>query len=139
MIKHEAPPAVGDAAPERRYGPLTQVDVVRYAGASGDFNPLHVDDAAARAAGFPSVFVMGLLPAGVLSGYLSDWLGPQRIRRFAVRFRAQVWPGDELICTGRVDAVEPTEGGRTSVRVSLICATERNGAVCTAEAEVVFD
>jgi acyl dehydratase len=97
------------------FGPLARVDIVRYAGASGDFNPIHTDEGYARATGAPTVFAMGMLPAGYLAHALSDWFGgPQRIRRFKVRFTTRVWPGDELACGGRVESVE--DG---LVRVSL--------------------
>jgi acyl dehydratase len=97
------------------FGPLERVDIVRYAGASGDFNPIHTDEGYARATGAPTVFAMGMLPAGYLAHALSDWFGgPQRIRRFKVRFTTRVWPGDELACSGRVESVEDGV-----VRVSL--------------------
>ena len=81
------------------FGPLQRVDIVRYAGASGDFNPIHTDEGYARATGAPTVFAMGMLPAGYLAHALSDWFGgPQRVRRFKVRFTTRVWPGDEIAC-----------------------------------------
>ena len=89
------------------FGPLGRGDVVRYAGASGDFNPIHIDDDYARASGAPSAFAMGMLPAGYLAHALCDWFGgPQRLRRYKVRFVTRVWIGDELVCGGRVDEVE---------------------------------
>jgi acyl dehydratase len=88
------------------FGPLDRADITRYAHASGDLNPIHLDDERARAAGAPSVFAMGLLPAGHLAHALCDWVGgPQRLRRLRVRFTARVWPGDELVCRGRVDSL----------------------------------
>jgi acyl dehydratase len=103
--------ALADVAPgmevgEATFGPLERADIVRYAGASGDFNPIHVDEGYARASGAPTVFAMGMLPAGQLAHALSDWFGgPQRLRRFKVRFTARVWPGDEIVCRGRVVSV----------------------------------
>jgi acyl dehydratase len=89
------------------FGPLARVDIVRYAGASGDFNPIHTDEDYARATGAPTVFAMGMLPAGYLAHAVSDWFGgPQHLRRFKVRFTTRVWPGDEIACTGRVIAIE---------------------------------
>jgi acyl dehydratase len=89
------------------YGPLERVDIVRYAGASGDFNPIHTDEGYARATGAPTVFAMGMLPAGYLGHALSDWFGgPHRLRRFKVRFTTRVWPGDELVCRGMVTSVD---------------------------------
>jgi acyl dehydratase len=89
------------------FGPLQRVDIVRYAGASGDFNPIHTDEGYARATGAPTVFAMGMLPAGYLAHAVSDWFGgPQHLRRFKVRFTTRVWPGDELACVGRVESIE---------------------------------
>ena len=89
------------------FGPLQRVDIVRYAGASGDFNPIHTDEGYARATGAPTVFAMGMLPAGYLAHALSDWFGgPQHLRRFKVRFTTRVWPGDELACVGRIESVD---------------------------------
>jgi acyl dehydratase len=127
------PPAVvhvGDAADERSFGPITRTDIVRYAGASGDFNPIHHDEQAAVAAGFPTVFSIGMLQAGLLASFATDWLGAATIRRFAVRFKDQVWPDDVLTCTGVVTAVEPTDRG-TQVDVELSC-TRQTGAVAVA-------
>ena len=87
-------------------GPLTRTDFVRYAGASGDFHPLHHDDVYAREAGLPGVFGMGMLHGGMLGVQLARWVGSENLRRFAIRFTGQVWPGDELTLTGRVERVE---------------------------------
>lgn len=97
--------ATGDAFPEYTAPPLTRTAFVRYAGAGGDFNPVHHDEPFARAAGFPSVFGMGLLHAGVLGLRLARWAGPDNVRAFSVRFTAQVWPGDVLTYAGAVTAV----------------------------------
>ena len=100
-------PEPGSSFPERTFGPLSRVDIVRYAGASGDFNPIHIDAPYARATGAPDVFAMGMLPAGYLARAASEWLGgPGGFRRFKVRFAARVWPGDLLACTGLVTKVE---------------------------------
>ena len=92
---------------EMVFGPLERVDIVRYAGASGDFNPIHTDEGYARATGAPTVFAMGMLPAGYLAHAVADWFGgSQNLRRFKVRFTTRVWPGDEIACTGRVVSIE---------------------------------
>ena len=96
-------PELGSSFPERTFGPLSRVDIVRYAGASGDFNPIHIDAPYARATGAPDVFAMGMLPAAYLAQAASGWLGgPGGFRRFKVRFAARVWPGDLIACTGLV-------------------------------------
>ena len=87
-------------ADERRFAPVTRTDLVRYAGASGDFHPLHHDEEFCRAAGFPSPFAMGMYSAGLIGSWVADRVGPENIRRFRVRFERQVWPGDELVVSG---------------------------------------
>ena len=89
------------------YGPVAREDFKRYADASGDDNPIHQDEEYARASGAPTVFAMGMLNAGYLAHAVSDWFGgPQNIRRFKVRFTNRVWPGDEIVCTGKVVGIE---------------------------------
>ena len=97
--------AEGDSF-ELTAGPLTRTNFVRYAGASGDFHPLHHDEVFAQAAGMPSVFGMGMLHGGMLGVALARWVGPENIRSFAIRFTGQVWPGDTLTLTGRVERIE---------------------------------
>lgn len=87
---------VGDTAPEKRHT-LTRTDLVMYAGASGDFNPMHHDEIKAQAAGMPSVFGHGMFSAGVLATALTDYVGVGNLRRYAVRFAKQTWPDDELV------------------------------------------
>ncbi len=92
---------------EMVYGPMQREDFKAYADASGDDNPIHQDDEYARKTGAPSVFVMGMLPAGYLAHALSDWFGgPQHLRRFKVRFTSRSWPDDEIVCDGRVVSIE---------------------------------
>ena len=92
---------------ETVFGPISREDIVRYAEASGDDNPIHQDEEYARKSGAPTVFAMGMLPAGYLATALAGWFGgPQHIRRFKVRFTTRVWPGDEIVCTARVVSIE---------------------------------
>ena len=92
---------------EAVFGPLSREDFVAYADASGDDNPIHQDEDYARKSGAPTVFAMGMLNAGYLAHAVSDWFGgPQNIKRYKVRFTNRVWPGDELVCTGKVVSIE---------------------------------
>ena len=118
---------VGTQASPREFGPLTRQMFVRYAGASGNLNPMHYDDEFARSAGHPSVFAQGMFSAALLAGFATDWLGAGNVRRYGVRFREQVWPGDVLTCSGTVTAViaEP-EGDRISLDLA---ATRQTGGV----------
>ena len=81
--------------------PNTQ-QLVRYAGASGDFVPLHYDQTFVEAAGIPTVFAQGMFTAGLLSKALTDYVGIGQVRRFKVRFATRVWPGDVVTCKGKV-------------------------------------
>lgn len=119
----------GDRAEPRTFGPITRTDIVRYAGASGDFNPIHHDEGFATAAGFPTVFSMGMYQAGLLATFATDWLGAEHVRRYTVRFREQVWPDDVLTCAGTVTAVE---GGLATVE--LTCTRQTGGVAVVGEA-----
>lgn len=133
--------AEGDRAARRRVGPLSRTDFVRYAGAGGDFNPIHHDETFAEAAGYPSVFGHGLLTAGILSGYACDWLGRTNLRKYGVRYVAQVWPGDTLILSGEaVSAIEDI-GGVTveaTLRVDRESADGDVATVLTGTATAVY-
>lgn len=120
---------VGAAAEPRTIGPLTRTDFVRYQGASGDFNPIHHDEEFAKSAGYPTVFSVGMLQAGILASYATDWLGAHNVRNFGVQFREQVWPGDSLVCTGTVvERVEASDGPSSDERaVKLELIVERVG------------
>ena len=92
----------GDALAEVRVTKLTRTDFVQYAGASGDFNPIHHDQTFAEASGNPTVFAMGMLNASILSRVVTGFAGRPNVRRYKVRFATRAWPGDDVICRGRV-------------------------------------
>lgn len=89
----------GDEGPPVRHE-LTRTDLVMYAGASGDFNPMHHDEVKAKEAGLPSVFGHGMFSAGLLGTAITDYVGIGNLRRYRVRFTRQTWPGEVL--TSRV-------------------------------------
>ncbi len=107
-------------------GPLTRTDFVRYQGASGDMNPVHHDEAFARAAGYPAPLGVGMFAAGVLNAWATRWLGAENVRRTRVRWKEQVWPGDVLTCSGRV-ARRYLEGGERRVDLELVCTRQGGG------------
>ncbi|HEY7438818.1 MAG TPA: MaoC/PaaZ C-terminal domain-containing protein, partial [Acidimicrobiia bacterium] len=76
------------------------------------FNPIHHDEEFAQSAGYPSVFSVGMLQAGILASYATDWLGAANVRAFGVQFREQVWPGDSLVCSGSVVDRREVDGER---------------------------
>ncbi len=107
----------GDEAPSRHHV-LTRTDLVRYAGASGDFNPMHHDEVQAVAAGQPSVFGHGMFSMGFLGSALSDYVGVGNITRYKVRFAKQTWP-DEKLSTKVVVTAKREEEGRHLVDLDV--------------------
>lgn len=88
---------------------LTRTQIVQYAGASGDYNPLHTDEIyATKIAGYPSVFAHGMLTMGLTGQAIAALAGTESLLRFGVRFTAQVWPGDTL--TVRTSVGRITDG-----------------------------
>ena len=85
----------GDEAPVRSKV-LDRTDLVKYAGASGDYNPMHHDEVKAVAAGQPSVFGHGMFSMGLLGTAVTDYVGIGNVRRFQVRFAKQTWPDENL-------------------------------------------
>ena len=97
---------VGDTHTERLVEDLTRTQIVQYAGASGDFNPVHTDELFAReVAGYPTIFAHGMLTMGITGRMLTDYVGDGRLTRFGARFTSQVWPGDTLDATVTITAV----------------------------------
>jgi acyl dehydratase len=103
--------SVGDSREMVLVDDLTRTQIVQYAGASGDYNPLHTDDKFAKeAAGYPGVFAHGMLTMGMTGRLLTDWMGDGRLTKYGVRFSKQVWPGDTLTATATVDAIREVDG-----------------------------
>ena len=99
---------------------LKRTQIVQYAGASGDYNPLHTDEIyATKIAGYPSVFAHGMLTMGLTGQAIADLVGAENLLRFGVRFTAQVWPGDTLTVRGSVTRIT---GGEAELGVSTVNA-----------------
>ena len=114
-------------------GPITRTDLVRYAGASGDFNPNHHDEIYAIRAGFEKPFAQGMLQGGYLGRALTEWLGPVSLRKFRIRFSSQAWPGDMVICRARVTR-RYEEAGEKRVDVEAEAVTQRGDVLIKATA-----
>lgn len=99
--------SVGDTYTERVVEDLKRTQIVMYAGASGDYNPVHTDEIfTTKVAGYPSVFAHGMLTMGLTGRMLTNYVGDGRLTEFGVRFTSQVFPGDTLDATATVVGVE---------------------------------
>jgi acyl dehydratase len=130
--------AVGDEREQVVVENLSRTQIVQYAGASGDFNPIHHDETfATGSAGYPSVFAHGMLTMGLTGRLLTDWLGDGVLREFGVRFVSQVWPGDTLTAKGTVSAVT-NEAGQARVEIALVTTNQRGEPVVKGSAVAVL-
>lgn len=109
--------AVGDRAPVLTHT-LTRADLVEYAGASGDFNPMHTDEVAATEAGLRGVFGHGMFSAGLVATALTNWVGIGHLVRYRVRFAKQTWPGETFHTEIVVTSSKVVDGRHT---VEMAC------------------
>ena len=110
--------SVGDTYTETVVEDLKRTQIVMYAGASGDYNPVHTDEPfATKIAGYPTVFAHGMLTMGLTGRMLTNYVGDGRLTEFGVRFTSQVFPGDTLKATATVESVEE---GLVNLSVSTV-------------------
>jgi len=116
--------------------PITKVQLVKYAGASGDYNLIHTDDETARQVGLDGVIAHGMLSMGFLGQYLVSCAGPESVRRLSVRFAAMVRPGDVLTCKGMVrEARRSDDEGH--IVLDVWAENQRGERVTVGDGEVV--
>ncbi|MCU1463139.1 MAG: MaoC domain protein dehydratase [Acidimicrobiales bacterium] len=116
----------GDEGPSISHE-LTRTDLVMYAGASGDFNPMHTDEVKAKEAGLPSVFGHGMFSAGLLATAITNYVGIGTLKRYKVRFAKQTWPGETFITSVKVTGKRKEDGENL---VDLECTlTNQDGEV----------
>jgi acyl dehydratase len=118
---------VGDELPRLVKGPVTHLQLVRYAGASGDFNPLHTDPKIGEAIGIGGIIAHGMLIMGFVGQLLSDYVGPTALRKFGVRFKGMTRIGDEITCTGTI--TEKYEADGEARIAGKVQAADQNGDV----------
>lgn len=118
---------VGDEIPKLVTAPVTHLQLVRYAGASGDFNPLHTDPKIGEMIGVGGIIAHGMLIMGFVGQMLSDYVGPQALRKFGVRFKGMTHLNDEITCTGTItEKYEENGEGRIAGKVQ---AADQHGDV----------
>src|SRR6478752_6548561 len=122
--------SAGDSGPATSHK-LTRTDLVMYAGASGDFNPMHHDEVAAQAAGLPSVFGHGMFTAGLLATAVTNYVGIGNLSWYRVRFTKQTWPGETLSTTIAVSEKRPNN------EIVLECAVVNENGEAKIQGEAV--
>lgn len=127
-------PVLGTALPERTFGPVTMTDIVRYQGASGDMNPMHHDDELAQQNGYPAAFSAGMLSAGWLAAYCTEYFGEETVRRFRTRFTDVVYRGDRLTASAEVVRLYE-HGGERRAEVTMRMRKDDGSVVVDGAAE----
>jgi acyl dehydratase len=128
--------AVGDRHEADVAEDLSRTQIAMYAGASGDFNPLHSDEVyATQIAGYPTVLAHGAMTMGLPARLVTDWLDEGEITGFGVRFHRQVWPGDTLTARATVTATR-SDQGRAVVELDLETVNQQGQQVVTGYARV---
>ena len=118
---------VGDEIPKLVKAPVTHLQLVRYAGASGDFNPLHTDARIGEMIGTGGIIAHGMLIMGFVGQMLSDYVGPTALRKFGVRFKGMTRIDDVITCTGTI--TEKYEANGEGFITGKVQATDQNGDV----------
>ena len=130
---------VGDTHEEQVVDNLTRTQIVQYAGASGDYNPIHSDEVySTKIAGYPSVFAHGMLSMGMTGMMLTNYVGDGRLAKFGVRFTRQVWPGDTLTSKATVEAIRE-EGGEHFVDLAVSTVNQEGVEVVSGHATARLD
>lgn len=125
---------VGDTYQEQVVDNLTRTQLVQYAGASGDYNPVHTDEIfTTKVAGYPSVFAHGMLSMGMTGKMVTNYVGDGRLTRFGVRFTSQVWPGDTLTAKATVEGIRE-EGGQHIVDLAVSTVNQSGTEVLSGNA-----
>ena len=130
--------SVGDEFSEEVVRDLTRTQIVRYAGASGDYNPIHTDEVFAKeAVGYPSVFAHGMLTMGLTGKMLTNLVGDGNLKNFGVRFTNQVWPGDTLITKAVISDIK-IESNKALVTLDVTTENQNKISVITGSASALI-
>lgn len=122
----------GAELPELRVGPVKHMDLVRYSGASGDFNPIHTDPEFAKSVGLEGTIAHGMYVKALLGRLCTDAIHPSQIKSFGTKFRGQTRPGQTLILTGKVKKKQEVEGEKL-LTFALQAADEAGDVKATSE------
>ncbi len=125
---------VGDTHTEVLVEDLKRTQLVQYAGASGDYNPVHTDEKfVTEVAGYPTVFAHGMLTMGMTGMLITNYVGDATLTNYGVRFVNQVWPGDTLTGTAEVTAIR-NEDGQDLIDLTITTVNQDDVPVLTGTA-----
>lgn len=119
---------VGDELPAMAKSPVDRVQLARFAGATNDFNPLYVDEVHAKSLGMPSVYAPSLLGMSFLGQLVGDWARGATLKKFTVKFIKMLWPGDTLVCKGRVSD-RHGDGGKYFIELDVWAENQKGELV----------
>ena len=129
---------VGDELERRTLPPVTRLQLIKYAGASGDYNPIHTVDEAAKEAGLDGVIAHGMLTAATMGLPFSPYLEHGYVRGLEVRFSGMVYVGDEITVGGRLS--EREESGEGYIYTFEVYANNGGNTVASGTVDfLVFD
>ncbi len=130
---------VGDTHEELVAENLSRTQIVQYAGASGDYMPLHTDEVYAREiAGYPGVFAHGMLSMGATGAMLTHWVGDGRLTKYSARFTRQVWPGDDLLAKATITNII-NENGEVLAEMDVLTTNQDGQSVISGKATARID
>ncbi|MEZ0155276.1 MAG: MaoC/PaaZ C-terminal domain-containing protein [Candidatus Reddybacter sp.] len=130
---------IGDTHEELVAENLSRTQIVQYAGASGDYMPLHTDEVYAREiAGYPGVFAHGMLSMGATGTMLTNWVGDGRLTQYSARFTRQVWPGDDLLAKATITNIFE-ENGETLAEMDVLTTNQDGQSVISGKATARID
>lgn len=128
----------GQDIPELRVGPIKQMDLVRYAGASGDFNPIHNDVEFAKSAGLPGTIAHGMYIMALMGRQVTNWAHPLQVKFFGVKFKGMTLPGETVVFTGKIKK-KKEENGEKLIMVSLTAANDKGDVKVSGDLTVKAD
>lgn len=118
-VEQELPPLTKE--------PIDQIQLVKYAGASGDFNPLHYMDSIGKMAGTGGVIAHGMLIMGFTGQAVDRWIPRRHLKKLAVRFVGMTKPGDKITVHGKITAIQPEQD--TGTLTGEVTAVDQTGDV----------
>jgi acyl dehydratase len=128
---------VGADIPSLTKPAISHLQLALYAGAGADHNPIHVDEAAAKAGGLPGIIAHGMLPLGFLGQLLTQWVPQRQVRSLSARFVAMAFPGDVVTCSGRI-AGKREQAGEKLVDLDIAAQNQKGETIQSGKATVAL-